>query len=113
MSDRKKAILDLVGEIYDEGKAILADRAATHGDLGLSYHMVAALWSARLGVTVRPSDVAFCLGDVKYVRHRFNPNHHDNGVDGVNYAAIGFATDDSGDGSGRGKAVDARRSPGR
>ncbi len=100
MTANAKPPVDAIGPLFDECKAVLVDRAETHGDLGLSYRHVAALWSARLGVSVRPSDVAFCLADIKYVRHRFNPDHHDNGVDGVNYTAIGFTTDDSGDGAG-------------
>ena len=96
MTARAESPLGAVGPLFDECAAILAERAETHGDLGASYRQVAALWSARLGVRVRPSDVAFCLSDLKYVRHRFNPNHRDNAVDGVNYTAIGFTIlDDS------------------
>lgn len=69
--------------------AVTQDRAATHGDIENSFADIAAIWSIRLGVTVRPDQVALLLIDLKTVRAWGNPAHADNWVDLAGYAACG------------------------
>ena len=69
--------------------AVLRDRAATHGDVESSFAHLAAVWSARLGLTVTPAQVALMLVDLKVTRAWGNPSHGDNWVDIAGYAACG------------------------
>lgn len=70
-------------------RAVTVDRAATHGSAEASFAMIAALWSARLGVVITPAQVAILLIDLKTVRAWSNPGHADNWVDITGYAACG------------------------
>ena len=77
-------------EILSEAaQAITVDRAATHGDVERNFEMIAAIWSARLGVNLRPDQVAIMLIDLKTARAWGNPAHRDNWVDMAGYAACG------------------------
>lgn len=69
--------------------AVLKDRAATHGAAERSFGLIAAIWSARLGVKIRPDQVAILLIDLKTVRAWGNPGHGDNWIDIAGYAACG------------------------
>lgn len=69
--------------------AVMRDRAATHGDVENSFGMIAAIWSARLGVRVSPAQVAIMLVDLKTCRAWGNPVHADNWIDIAGYAACG------------------------
>lgn len=71
-------------------KAVLVDRAATHGGSPeASFTLIARLWSARLGIPISPSQVAILLIDLKSARAWQNPGHEDNWVDIAGYAACG------------------------
>ncbi len=70
-------------------EAVTKDRAATHGDAESSFSVIAAVWSARLGVTVTPAQVALMMIDLKVTRAWGNPGHGDNWVDIAGYAACG------------------------
>lgn len=78
------------GDILDLARTLVTlDRAATHGPVEDSFAMIAALWSVRLGVAIRPDQVAILLVDLKTVRAWGNPGHGDNWVDMAGYAACG------------------------
>lgn len=69
--------------------AVTVDRNATHGEPENSFGMIAAVWSARLGITVTPHQVCILLADLKGCRAWDNPLHADNWVDLAGYAACG------------------------
>lgn len=68
---------------------VARDRAATHGDAEDSFGKLAAIWGARLGVHIRPDQVAIMMLDLKTVRAWDNPKHQDNWIDMAGYAACG------------------------
>lgn len=70
-------------------RAVLVDRAATHGAVENSFDQLAKVWSARLGVPVSAAQVALMLVDLKVTRAWGNPGHFDNWVDIAGYAACG------------------------
>lgn len=70
-------------------RIVTRDRAATHGQPENSFRMIAASWSAKLGVTVTPEQVCLLLSDLKACRAWDNPAHADNWVDLAGYAACG------------------------
>lgn len=69
--------------------AVTRDREATHGDARATFAQIADLWSALLGVPVRPDQVALMLDQVKTVRAWGNPGHMDNWVDKAGYSGLG------------------------
>ena len=76
-------------EVLDEAKAcVTRDRTATHGEAENSFTIIAALWSAYLGVEIKPHDVAAMMVAFKLGRYRKNPGHADNSVDAAGYAAL-------------------------
>lgn len=79
----RKQILDAAAE------AVLRDRATTHGPPEQTFAAIARVWSARLGVPIRPDQVAILLADLKTCRAWSNPGHADNWVDLAGYAACG------------------------
>jgi len=68
---------------------VTRDRVATHGDAEDSFGKLAAIWGARLGVHIRPDQVAIMMLDLKTVRAWDNPKHQDNWIDMAGYAACG------------------------
>ena len=77
-------------EILDTAKqAVTVDRAATHGDVGRTFGRIAAVWSARLGVSITEAQVCILLADLKTCRAWGNPEHADNWIDLAGYAACG------------------------
>ena len=80
-----------VAEMLDECKVLIDERGKTHGPIDKTFTAIAALWSIRAGVEIKPSDVCDMLADMKYVRSKASPDHRDNGVDAVNYTAIAYA----------------------
>lgn len=70
-------------------QAVTVDRAATHGSPEDTFGLIAQLWSARLGVDLRPDQVAVMLIDLKTARAWGNPGHVDNWADIAGYAACG------------------------
>lgn len=81
--------MNRVSILEDASECVSVDRAATHGDIEDSFASIAAIWSARLGVTIRPDQVAIMLIDLKTVRAWENPSHDDNWIDMAGYAACG------------------------
>jgi hypothetical protein len=70
-------------------QAVTKDRAATHGPVAEQLAKVAAIWSAQIGVTIRPDQVALMMVELKVVRAWHNPNHVDNWVDIAGWGACG------------------------
>lgn len=76
--------------ILDSAKqAVTQDRQATHGQPENTFGAIAAVWSARLGVTITPAQVCILLVDLKTCRAWQNPAHQDSWVDVAGYAACG------------------------
>jgi hypothetical protein len=76
-------------EILDHARqAITVDRAATHGEAEDTFALIAALWSADLGVQLKAVDVARLMVLFKLARAKRNPGHADSWVDMAGYAAI-------------------------
>ena len=69
--------------------AVMRDRAATHGAAERTFASIAAVWSARLGITLTPAQVCIMLIDLKGCRAWGNPGHADNWIDMAGYAACG------------------------
>ena len=85
MSVEKKTL-----ELFSECKILIGERGKTHGPIEETYKIIAGLWSARVGVSIMPSDVCDMIEDMKWVRSKKKPNHHDNCADGVNYKAFAY-----------------------
>ncbi len=81
--------MNRVSILEDASECVSVDRAATHGDIEDNFASIAAIWGARLGVTIRPDQVAIMLIDLKTVRAWGNPSHCDNWIDMAGYAACG------------------------
>ena len=69
--------------------AVMLDRAATHGEAERTFASIAAVWSARLGITITPAQVCIMMIDLKGCRAWNNPGHGDTWVDMAGYAACG------------------------
>ena len=67
---------------------ITQDRAATHGGAEDSFADIAAMWSIYLEHAVSPEDVCMMMVLLKTVRFKNNPQHVDNSIDTVGYAAL-------------------------
>jgi len=67
---------------------ITQDRAATHGGAEDSFADIAAMWSIYLEHPVGPEDVCMMMVLLKAVRFKNNPQHMDNPIDAVGYAAL-------------------------
>ena len=77
-------------EILDTARqAVMVDRAATHGDAERTFGMIAASWSAKLGIAVTPAQVCLLMADLKACRAWGNPGHADSWVDIAGYSACG------------------------
>lgn len=68
--------------------SIIDERAAKRGHPRGNHERIAALWSAYLGTTVRPHDVAAMMILLKMARARVGVDE-DNWVDAGGYAEIG------------------------
>ncbi|MDD8022387.1 MAG: DUF6378 domain-containing protein [Paracoccaceae bacterium] len=104
MSERAQASAAIRAAVLDLARqAVLRDRAATHGAPEDTFGLLAGLWSARLGISLSPAQVAILLIDLKTARAWGNPGHADNWVDMAGYAACGAGLGgaDPGDHSGR------------
>ena len=78
------------GEVLDEAKkAVLHDRAGTHGKPENTFRSIAMLWEAYLGVNIDESDVARMMILLKVARSQQNMTYADNYVDIAGYAACG------------------------
>lgn len=76
--------------ILDTAKEIVSnDRAKTHGSVERNFEHIAAVWSARLRMTITPHQVAIMLIDLKAARAWNHEEHADNWIDMAGYAACG------------------------
>lgn len=77
-------------DILDAARdCVTRDRAATHGRPEDTFALIAAYWSAHLGVPVSAVDVAVMMSLLKIARIGANPGHLDNLIDGAGYLACG------------------------
>ena len=67
--------------------AVDGPRADAYGDIEASFSRTAAIWSAILGVSVSPRQVALCMVGLKLSRAA-PMRHQDSCVDGAAYFAI-------------------------
>jgi Domain of unknown function (DUF6378) len=65
----------------------IKDRHGSYGDAAKSFDRIAWLWSAALGHTITPKDVALCMALLKVSRELSAPNP-DNMVDALAYLAF-------------------------
>jgi hypothetical protein len=76
--------------ILNTAKEIVTnDRAKTHGSIERNFEHIAAVWSARLRMSITPHQVAIMLIDLKAARAWNNEEHADNWIDMAGYAACG------------------------
>lgn len=80
---KREDVLDRAKE-YTTG-----DRESSYGSPEDNFTLVAALWSAYLGITVLPHDIALLMTLLKVARLKANPRHEDSWVDIAGYAACG------------------------
>ena len=77
-------------ELLDAARvAVATDREKLYGAPGEHFTLVAALWSADLGITLTAVDVVRLLVFFKGARSKANPRHADSWVDVAGYAALG------------------------
>lgn len=88
--------------LAEASRIVTKDRDATHGQPEDSFGQIARVWSARLGIHIRPDQVCIMLADLKGCRAWSNPGHADNWVDGAGYFACG------GELAATAKAMDAK-----
>lgn len=86
MTDDRK-IRTQVLETADQ--LINGDRNASYGDALDSFTRIAAMWTASLGVTITPAQVAMMLALLKVSRLSASPDHEDSWIDLAGYAALG------------------------
>lgn len=70
-------------------RCVNGDRDQTHGQPAVVFQRIADLWSAHLGITVTPAQVAELMVLFKVARISSNPRHVDSWVDVAGYAACG------------------------
>ena len=61
----------------------------THGEPEETFGLIAAYWSAHLGIAVSETDVAALMTLFKLARLKANPTNPENWVDGCGYLACG------------------------
>jgi hypothetical protein len=75
-------------QILETANNIVRQREEQHGNKHAVFHATAALWSAYLGLKVKPTDVAQLMVLLKVARSlhgQFNPDDY---VDACGYAAL-------------------------
>ncbi|OQC18807.1 MAG: Helix-turn-helix domain protein [Planctomycetes bacterium ADurb.Bin069] len=80
------AVLDAAGEAVGEGPA---GRGLAYGPADAGLGLIAALWSADLGIAVGATDVARLMALLKLARAKSRPGHADSWIDAAGYAALG------------------------
>ena len=74
--------------VLEEASAVInGPRRESYGSAKASFQRIASVWSAVLGHTVTPEQVALCMIGLKLVRES-NKHHRDNIVDVIGYAAL-------------------------
>ena len=74
--------------LQEAQRVVHADREAVYAHPSEDYARVARLWSAFLGVEVRPDQAAICMALVKVARLAHTPDHRDSLVDLAGYAEV-------------------------
>tara|TARA_R100001224_G_scaffold62904_1_gene37618 strand:+ start:1170 stop:1436 length:267 start_codon:yes stop_codon:yes gene_type:complete len=74
--------------LTEAASLVTGERAHQHGDYSLLHARAAELWSAFLDVSVKPSDVAFCMTLLKVARQEVGHKNSDDGVDASAYTAL-------------------------
>ena len=69
-------------------KIINNDRNKAYGEPYLCFDMIAHFWSAYLGISIYPAQVAEMMCLLKIAREKCGTGKHDNFVDLVGYALI-------------------------
>lgn len=75
-------------DLHDELKAIIADRALTHGTLENTFRLMSERWSRVLGIKVPPSTTAWMMAEAKLARMDSGGYHRDHLMDAANYLLI-------------------------
>jgi|TARA_R110001592_G_scaffold124199_2_gene332920 hypothetical protein len=77
------------GDFLDEAKRLIeGDRAETYGDFVELHRKIGKLWAVVLGINITTTQVLMCMEMVKVGRKIANPDHMDNHVDSMGYAAL-------------------------
>ncbi|HAM24202.1 MAG TPA: hypothetical protein DCM51_01385 [Actinobacteria bacterium] len=75
--------------ILDEAARLTAtEREAAYGRPLDNHLRIARIWTAILGTTVTPGQVALCMAGVKLSRLAATPSHRDSVVDLAGYARV-------------------------
>lgn len=77
------------GILEEAARIVTQDRNVTHGEPEETFALVAAYWSAHLGIAVSETDVAALMTLFKLARLKANPSNPENWVDGCGYLACG------------------------
>lgn len=87
-----KTTSDMAGDVLAEARDLVTgDRAKTHGDAAKTYAVVAALWSAYLGIEITTAECLMMHALAKVGRDKVNPTVKDNCVDASAYPALSWA----------------------
>ena len=70
-------------------KCVCGDREQDYGNPEQNFELIAALWSAYLGITILPIDVPNMMMHVKQARTKTGHAKDDNWIDIAGYAACG------------------------
>lgn len=77
-------------ETLDNAKVcVCGDREQDYGKPEQNFKLIAALWSAYLGITILPTDVPNMMIHVKQARIKTGHAKDDNWIDIAGYAACG------------------------
>lgn len=75
--------------MLDEAYTLInGDRQEDYGTPQESFASIARLWSEYLGVSIKPSQVAMCMGLLKVARQKQGPKKQDTYVDAAGYYAL-------------------------
>ena len=77
------------GILGEAARIVTQDRNVTHGEPEETFGLIAAYWSAHLGIAVSETDVAALMTLFKLARLKANPTNPENWVDGCGYLACG------------------------
>lgn len=77
------------GILAEAARIVTQDRNVMHGEPEQTFALIAAYWSAHLGIPVTETDVAALMTLFKLARLKANPSNPENWVDGCGYLACG------------------------
>jgi len=75
-------------DLHDELKAIIRDRALTHGDLENTFEIMAQRWSQVLEMDITPAQTAWMMAEAKLARMESGGYQRDHLLDAANYLII-------------------------